>query len=312
MSKDTITRTMPPAADLQALLQRPAEALDFVLPGFKAGTVGGVISPGGVGKSYWALSLAVSLASSADLTGLAPKKGRIVVLSAEDGEDVFASRLHAVERYLPKGGTLNDFDFRDCVGLNIDLMEAGWFDAVLSIVKGARLVVLDTLSRFHSLDENATPDMKRLLAQLERLATVSGAAVMYLHHTSKSAAISGMGALQQAARGSSVLVDNARWVSFLAAMTEHEARKFGLPEGAHVHYVRWNISKQNYGAPLEDQWFKRVEDGVLLPCTFDNGVAEPQTIVRPQPMPVQTTETRGPADTVPGLPSAKGAFDGKW
>ncbi|WP_373873394.1 AAA family ATPase, partial [Aeromonas caviae] len=35
---------------------------------------------------------------------------------------------------------------------------------------GARLIVLDTLSRIHSLDENSNGDMARLVATLEHIA----------------------------------------------------------------------------------------------------------------------------------------------
>jgi hypothetical protein len=38
--------------------------LDFILPGFLAGTVGGLVSPGGVGKSTFALLVAIAIASA--------------------------------------------------------------------------------------------------------------------------------------------------------------------------------------------------------------------------------------------------------
>jgi predicted ATP-dependent serine protease len=43
----------------------PAQ-LDFVLPGFVAGTVGGLVSPGGIGKSTFALQICISIACSID------------------------------------------------------------------------------------------------------------------------------------------------------------------------------------------------------------------------------------------------------
>jgi hypothetical protein len=40
------------------------QPLDFVLPGFLAGTVGGLVSPGGVGKSTFALLASIAIASA--------------------------------------------------------------------------------------------------------------------------------------------------------------------------------------------------------------------------------------------------------
>lgn len=320
MANDT-PKKLPAASNLHALMHAEPVVLDFVLPGFKRATVGGLISPGGVGKSYWTLSVAVSIAAGkVDLTGLKPATGKVVVLSAEDSEDILTQRLQAMKTYLPSKLSLKDFDFRSCVGMNIDLMKEEWFAQVLEVAKDARLLVLDTLSRFHSLDENAAPDMKALLAQLERLAQESGAAVLYLHHTSKSSVMSGQGATQQAARGSSVLVDNARWASFLSVMTESEARQFGVPAGERANYVRWNISKQNYGAPMADQWYQRGVGGVLIPYTLTQ--KKSQEVVVPAAGPaVAMAPTDNPSQPAgePSAPvvldptkTATGAYDGKW
>jgi RecA-family ATPase len=176
-------------------------------------------------------------------------------------------------------------------------------------------VVLDTLTRFHKLDENSAQDMGRLLSQLERLAAESGASVLFLHHTSKSAVVNGQATLQQAARGSSVLVDNARWSAFLAPMTEQDARSFGVPAAERANYVRWNISKQNYGAPLADIWYRRDEGGVLVPVKFT--ASRPAAGASSAPV-ANENETVAAASAAPvnpeppSLPSAKGAFGGQW
>lgn len=69
---------------LKAFKEKP-EPLDFVLPGMLAGTVGSIISPGGVGKSMFALQLAVQIAGGPDMLGLGDLKcGRVIYLPAED------------------------------------------------------------------------------------------------------------------------------------------------------------------------------------------------------------------------------------
>jgi len=308
---------LPESVNLKSILGKPPTALDFVLPGFVRGTVGALISPGGLGKSYWALAVAVAISAGAkaDLTGLKPAEGRVLVLSKEDPIEVLEHRLHAMAKVLPKSPSYAGVDYRSCVGMDVDVMSADWFQSLRDAAKGARLVVLDTLTRFHKLDENSAQDMGRLLSQLERLAAESGASVLFLHHTSKSAVVNGQATLQQAARGSSVLVDNARWSAFLAPMTEQDARSFGVPAAERANYVRWNISKQNYGAPLADIWYRRDEGGVLVPVKFT--ASRPAAGASSAPVANENeTVAATPAAPVtpepPSLPSAKGAFGGQW
>lgn len=306
---------LPDSVNLKSLLAKPPAPLDFVLPGFVRATVGALVSPGGVGKSFWALEAAVAISAGpkGDLTGLTPAEGRVLVLSKEDPLEVLEHRMHALAKALPKAVSYANVDYRSCVGLDIDVMAEDWFTQLSAAAKGTRLVILDTLTRFHKLDENSAQDMGALLSQLERLAAVSGASVLFIHHTSKSSALNGQATMQQAARGSSVLVDNARWSAFLAVMTEQEARHFDVPMDERALYVRWNISKQNYGAALPDIWYRRDDGGVLIPVRF-----MPRKVVAPapaQPIPKEAevvVETTPVKPETPTIPSANGAFGGKW
>lgn len=62
--------------DVQAAFENDPPALDFVWPGFLAGTVGALVAPGGAGKSFWALEAAMAVAGGdapgSDLLGLGP------------------------------------------------------------------------------------------------------------------------------------------------------------------------------------------------------------------------------------------------
>ena len=76
------------AIDLLVAFENEPPALDFIWPGFLAGTVGALVAPGATGKSFWALEAAMSVACGAavdckaaggDLVGLAPERsGRVV------------------------------------------------------------------------------------------------------------------------------------------------------------------------------------------------------------------------------------------
>lgn len=255
---------LPAPSPLRAMLNDVPPVLDFILPGLLRGTVGAFIGPGGVGKSFWAMQLAISIAAGVDLVGLKPKKGSVLYLTGEDSDAIQAQRLRAMTAGAPKGLDLSaSLDLRTTQEQPVDVMEDDAFEELVAAGTGKDLVVFDTLTRFHNLDENSSREMKLLMARLEQLARKTGAAVLYLHHTGKAAVLNGQVAMQQAARGSSVLVDNARWSCFLATMTEGEAKRFNvLPEHREM-FLRWNISKQNYGERITDVWYQRCAGGVL-------------------------------------------------
>ncbi|MDR2880919.1 MAG: flavodoxin-dependent (E)-4-hydroxy-3-methylbut-2-enyl-diphosphate synthase, partial [Azoarcus sp.] len=67
------------AIDLRSAFKNEPPVLDFIWPGFLAGTVGALVAPGATGKSFWALEAAMSIACSVaggDLIGLAERVER--------------------------------------------------------------------------------------------------------------------------------------------------------------------------------------------------------------------------------------------
>ncbi|MHB1620882.1 MAG: helicase RepA family protein [Sulfuricella sp.] len=266
-------------------------ALDFVWPGLLAGTVGGMASPGAAGKTFLAIEAAMAVAGgpAADLIGLAPAStGRVVYLSLEDPEVVLQHRLHQIGKHLPapaRDRIAENLVLESLVGGGLDVMKEKHADWLVEICAGARLVVLDTLSRIHKLDENSNGEMAQLITALEHLSVVTGAAILFLHHTSKNSASNGQLDQQQAARGASALVDNARWGGFVAKMSGDESKKLSDREidrrpigDRRGYFVRFGVSKQNYGLPQEDKWLRRSTGGVLLPADLLPAHSKPQAV----------------------------------
>mgnify|MGYP000550626237 CR=1 FL=1 len=256
--------------DIGKCFEETPPPLDFVMPGFLAGTVGGLVSPGGVGKSTIALLAAVAIADSvagADLIGLnLEKHGNVVLWAGEDPASALHTRLYALGKHLnqeQKESIKKSLFIKPCLGLGADLMHKDWFKQIEASAEGSRLLIIDTLTRFHSLDENSSKDAKKIMGRMEGIAHRTGCAILFLHHVNKSSAINGMADLQQAARGSSVFVDNARWLSFVAEMTKEETQEYGLQESQRSSYIRFNVSKQNYAPPMPDKWLKRHDGGIL-------------------------------------------------
>jgi RecA-family ATPase len=268
------------AIDLRAAFENEPPALDFIWPGFLAGTVGALVAPGATGKSFWALEAAMSIACSVaggDLVGLTPAHaGRVVYLAGEDPPPALVCRVHAIGQHLnqqAREAVAENLVLEPIMGKRPNVMDDRHLARIIEFCAGARLIVLDTLSRIHTLDENSNGDMARLVATLEHVAANTGASVLYLHHVSKGSAREGQTDQQQAARGASALIDNARWCGFVARMNEDEAMRLSdrgcdreaIGNTRRGYFVRFGVSKQNYDCAPIDRWYARHSGGVLLP-----------------------------------------------
>lgn len=279
---------------VQAFAERPSE-MDQVLPGLLTGTVGSLVAPGGTGKSFYALQMAIAVADGgawgSDLLELFTENARraggdpVLYYGVEDPDIVIRHRLHAMGQHIPQsrwetiGKNLKILDKRGeqlniCAPDGRDLAELEYH------AQGTRLVILDTLSRMHHLDENKNGDMAFLLSCLERVATRTGAAVVFIHHTNKAAHRSRETDQQYASRGASVLIDNVRWSGVLKTMPEQKtqsanvywARADGGREAItsdnYRQYCSFQMTKQNYALLEGERWYRRGEGGVLLPCNI--------------------------------------------
>ena len=268
------------AIDVLAAFEQEPPVLDFIWPGFLAGTVGALVAPGATGKSFWALEAAMSIACSVaggDLVGLAPAyAGRVVYLAGEDPPPALVRRIHAIGQHLghtARQAIAENLALESIMGKRLNIMDDAHLRRVVEYSAGARLIVLDTLSRIHALDENSNGNMAQLVAVLEHVAATTGASVLYLHHVSKGSAREGQTDQQQAARGASALIDNARWCGYVARMTEDEAKRLSdrthdrqpIGKERRSYFVRFGVSKQNYDATQLDRWYLRHAGGVLVP-----------------------------------------------
>lgn len=256
-------------AQIRHMVEVWPEPLDFVFGGFLAGTVGILTAPGATGKSFFALELAVDIASGADILGLGPKNGGVTYLALEDVMPVLHHRLHDIGKHVQpahREALYRHLHLMPCVGTRVDVEAEA--DFIIEQCCGQRLIVVDTLSRAHAYEENSNSEMARLMVTLDRIANKSGAAVLFLHHVAKGAMVSS----QHAARGASAITDNARWAGFVEKLGDEKAGEYSIngiplnPEDA-WRYVRFNESKVNYGPNDADYWYERAKDtGVLLPA----------------------------------------------
>lgn len=260
------------ALDLMEAFTESPPPIDYVLPNMVVGTVGALVSPGGAGKSMLILQLAVQVAGGPDLleVGELPT-GAVVYLPAEDPPVAIHHRLHALGAHLTadqRRAVADGLLIEPLIGKCPNIMARDWFNGIKRAAEGRRLMILDTLRRFHIEEENASGPMAQVIGRMEAIAADTGCAIVFLHHANKGAAMAGAGDQQQASRGSSVLVDNIRWQSYLSGMTHAEAEEWGVDERQRRFFVRYGVSKANYGAPFQECWFRRHEGGVLKPAVL--------------------------------------------
>lgn len=267
------------AIDIMDAFQQEPPELDFIWPGFLAGTVGALVAPGATGKSFWALEAAMSIAcnvAGGDLVDIKPcHSGRVVYLAGEDPEPALIRRVHAIGQHLNQSAReaiAENLVLEPIMGKRLNVMDDRHLARVVEFCAKSRLIVLDTLSRIHNLDENSNGDMSQLVSTLEYIAASTGAAVLYLHHVSKFSAREGQTDQQQAARGASALIDNARWCGYVAKMTDDESKRLSrvydkefIGADRRGAFVRFGVSKQNYDIDQHEQWYERHAGGVLVP-----------------------------------------------
>lgn len=273
--------------DLLAAFTSTPPALDFVLPGLLAGTVGALVSPGATGKTMLALQACATLAGGPDtleldgLGGWSLIRGKTMFMTAEDPPPVLAQRLHALGQGMNQAQqqtVAQHLKVLPMLGRNPSIMHQGWRDWMIDQAgDDTRLIVIDTLRRFHAGDENNSGEMAEVVAMLEQLSTRTGAGVLFLHHTSKAGALAG-GGDQQASRGSSVLTDNARLQANLATISPDEAGELGISEDQRPFHVRFSFPKVNYSAPIETRYYQRKPGGLLMPFVQGGAYAHTQAV----------------------------------
>jgi hypothetical protein len=264
--------------DIETAFTNEPKELDFVFSGLLAGTVGAIVAAGSTGKSYLALGILADLATGRDILGLDIQESdkSTVYLTLEDPADILANRIH----YL--GGLYGGADrlkiqqrmiVESQMGRLLHLVDQdGYYsqaiiDCMVNAFTGKRLVILDTLRRFHAGNENDSGHMSTLISCFEQIAQRTGAAVLFLHHVNKSASFNGADA-QGASRGSAALTDNIRCQINLVTMSEDDAKDIGVPLDERKKFVQYVDSKINYKEDLGAKWLARKSGGVLVEADF--------------------------------------------
>lgn len=260
-------------------------ALNFVFQGVLVGSVAAIVAPGSTGKGFFSLGVCLDLFTGKDLLGLGigvnpmypmlTPEQKVAFVTLEDQKEVIADRLHSVikgyEMTVEQTIKMDEqVHFMSLQGeLVMDLVNGrgevnyGLANSMIAAYKGYRLIILDTLSRTHTANENDNGHMATLISVFEYIAKHTGAAFVFIHHTNKGATLNGQGDQAGAARGAAAITDNIRCQLNLSKITEEEAEKINVPEDLRDKFLWLHNSKVNYAESGRAHLLERTNGGVL-------------------------------------------------
>lgn len=249
-----------PSVALSKILPSPV----YVLPSLRPRTVGLIVAQEGTGKSFLALEIGLAKATGHDMTGIGVTgPGSVVYFSKEDPPEIIEERLQAIGPLISSDGAFGRVDNLEIVSLYgkpatlVSEKKMVNEKLVRQIIKsgfGKDLLIFDTLRKLHDLEENSSGEMKVLLEIFDRIALETGAAVLLIHHTNKSANLNGQQGDQSSARGSNAIVGNTRWSLHLETVKSDAGEK----------RVKVTIPRASYGPEGGEWWLERTGGGVLV------------------------------------------------
>jgi len=225
-----------------------------------------LVAPGGTGKSIYAMTAALALATGRKLLGLHIWERANVAVINEDPLEELERRLAAIiirhkidDTEVHGHYFMNSMDERQILMASKDSDgftvvhpdEAALIEQIAANQIG--LLVVDPFAESHSLEENSNPDMIKAAAAWRRVARATGCAIMLIHHVRKGAAEGSI----DAARGAKALTDSARVGLLMQSMTEVEAEKLNILPEDRFTYVRVDDAKVNLSPRIDRaKWFK--------------------------------------------------------
>lgn len=260
--------------------------IENILPARVPGLVAAI---GGLGKSFILLDLCMKVAggdqamhSEQAFGGKVVRNGKVVFFGAEDS----AASMHR------RIANISDQTLRDRAAANlfvVPMPDAGGPQPFIEQVMGqysitpvysslrdqllemgdVALIVIDPLQAFAAADINTDPAAAQFWWSLmSEMCVAVGANVLVSHHMRKDGSFSISKSMQarEAIRGTTALVDGARWVYGLWNMPEADeiviAQKMGFEAGQGVS-VCGGIVKVNDQADMSTATFIRSEGGLL-------------------------------------------------
>jgi len=142
-------------------------------------------APSKMGKTWSLLNLGISLNAGIDWVGFKTTKTRVLFINPELQNFSFEDRIQQIVKSL--GVELENFDYISTRGKRLSSTQL--LPLLEKKVKAGQYgaIILDSIYKLYpdNTEENSNSDIGRFLNGLERLAELTGSAIIYSHHYSK-------------------------------------------------------------------------------------------------------------------------------
>lgn len=183
--------TLPEIEDLNGLLDAPHELTPELIEGtLRVGHKMLIAGPSKAGKSFLLMELAVAIASGGRWLGKWCRRGKVLYINLEIDKNSFSTRFEEIfnAQHVSRkdAETIQVWNLR---GKTPPLNELA--PRLIRRIRdgGFSAVILDPIYKVITGDENNARDMSVFCNQFDRIATETGAAVIYVHHHSKGSQI---------------------------------------------------------------------------------------------------------------------------
>lgn len=250
-----------------------------------------LIAPPGTGKSAMSILIAFMVALGRPYLpkGL-EQRGNVLLINNEDDMDEIHRRVAGIMRhYQIAAGDLDGklflqsgYGHRLLFATEVDRkVEQG--EIVRELIEYCRkheikLIIVDPFVSTHQSDENNNAAIEQVATIYRQIAHETGAAIMPVHHTPKSAGVDD-GAFagdMNASRGAASLIGAVRAAFTLARMSDKTAKELGVEPEIAKNLIRLDNAKQNFGPrDIEADWYELHDqpiqngDRVGVPVHFD-------------------------------------------
>lgn len=167
-------------------LARDISSPDYLIQDMiETDTTGALIGPSATGKSLVCVDAAACVATGTPFAGKAVQQGAVVYMAGEGLQGIARRFLGWTQRTgirIPKGNLLISNS-----AITIDADGAlKLLDAVEILDAEIKLVVIDTLARHMSGEENSNRDMSAFIAAVDTIREEYGCSILIVHHTGHS------------------------------------------------------------------------------------------------------------------------------
>lgn len=184
----------------------------------------------GVGKTFFALDMALSIAAGVDWQGHPVRSGHAVYISAEGGVGIGKRCKAWLLEHELRPQQVNASAVTEAITVG---GESNELDALISRLTDEleirpKIIVIDTLARcFGGGDENTQLDMGNFVRGVDRLRMQLGTAVLIVHHTRKDGTSERGNTTLRGAADTMIALDSARSGTFVMSCNKQkEAEEF--------------------------------------------------------------------------------------